>query len=73
MGKNRFRFFLGHGQVNFEEIIRALNAIRYTGPLSVEWEDNGMDREFGARESLERVRAMNFAPSNVAFDRDMKR
>jgi hypothetical protein len=31
-----------------------------------------MDREFGARESLEFVRGINFAPSNVAFDRDMK-
>jgi len=64
---------LGHGDVNFEEIIRELNAIGYGGPLSVEWEDNAMDREFGARESLEFVRRMNFAPSTVAFDKDMKK
>jgi sugar phosphate isomerase/epimerase len=64
---------LGHGDVKFEEIIRDLNAAGYTGPLSVEWEDNGMDREFGARESLEFVRRINFAPSGVAFDKDMKR
>ena len=64
---------LGHGVVNFEDIVRALNAAGYTGPLSVEWEDNGMDREFGARESLDFVRRINFAPSNVAFDQDMKR
>ncbi len=64
---------LGHGDVKFEEIIRALNAAGYTGPLSVEWEDNGMDREAGARESLEFVRRLNFAPSGVAFDKDMKR
>lgn len=63
---------LGHGDVNFEDIIRELNAIGYQGPLSVEWEDNGMDREFGARESLEFVRSINFSPSSVAFDRDMK-
>ena len=63
---------LGHGDVNFEEIIRELNAIGYTGPLSVEWEDNGMDREFGARESAEYVRSINFAPSDVTFDKDMK-
>ena len=63
---------LGHGDVNFEEIIRELNSIDYTGPLSVEWEDNGMDREFGALESLEFVRSINFSPSDVAFDRDMK-
>ncbi len=64
---------LGHGDVNFEEVIRELNAIGYGGPLSVEWEDNAMDREFGARESLEFVRKMNFSPSTVAFDKDMKK
>ncbi|MGB2845096.1 MAG: sugar phosphate isomerase/epimerase [Candidatus Aminicenantaceae bacterium] len=63
---------LGHGDVNFEEIIRELNDIGYKGPLSVEWEDNGMDREFGAKESLEFVRQINFSPSEVAFDKDMK-
>ena len=63
---------LGHGDVNFEDIIRELNSINYLGPLSVEWEDNGMDREFGARESLEFVRSINFSPSDVAFDKDMK-
>jgi len=63
---------LGHGDVNFEEIIRELNSINYQGPLSVEWEDNGMDREFGAQESLEFVRSINFSPSTVAFDKDMK-
>jgi sugar phosphate isomerase/epimerase len=64
---------LGHGDVNFEEIIRELNAAGYAGPLSVEWEDNGMERDFGARESLEFVQQINFAPSDIAFDKDMKR
>lgn len=36
-----------------DEIIRELNAIGYDGPLSVEWEDSGMDREYGARKVLE--------------------
>jgi sugar phosphate isomerase/epimerase len=58
----------GRGGVNFEEIIRALNAIDYQGPLSVEWEDSGMDREFGAREACEFVRRKDFAPSARAFD-----
>ncbi len=58
----------GRGAVNFEEIIRALNKIHYDGPLSVEWEDMGMDREFGAREACEFTRRMNFAPSARAFD-----
>jgi sugar phosphate isomerase/epimerase len=58
----------GRGGVNFEEIIRALNAIDYQGPLSVEWEDSGMDREAGAREACEFVKKTDFAPSKVAFD-----
>jgi sugar phosphate isomerase/epimerase len=64
---------LGHGDVDFDAIIRDLNAAGYGGPLSVEWEDNGMEREFGARESQEFVRGLNFAPSDVAFDRDMRK
>jgi len=59
---------LGHGKVNFEEIIRALNHAGYQGPLSVEWEDSGMDRDHGAKEALEFVRRVDFAPSRVAFD-----
>jgi sugar phosphate isomerase/epimerase len=58
----------GHGQVNFEELIRALNDIGYQGPLSVEWEDSGMDREHGAREAAEFVRKIDFKPSERAFD-----
>jgi sugar phosphate isomerase/epimerase len=63
---------LGHGSVNFQDIIRELNAIKYTGPLSVEWEDNAMDREIGGKESLEFVKPMNFSPSDIAFDSSMK-
>jgi sugar phosphate isomerase/epimerase len=59
---------LGHGNIVFEDIIRALNTIKYTGPLSVEWEDSGMDREFGAKEACEFVRKVDFPSSNIAFD-----
>jgi len=59
---------LGRGGVNFEEIIRALNDIGYQGPLSVEWEDSGMDREHGAREACEFVKRIDFEPSGRAFD-----
>lgn len=58
----------GHGGVNFEEIIRALNVIDYQGPLSIEWEDSGMERTFGAREACAFTKNLNFSPSNVAFD-----
>jgi sugar phosphate isomerase/epimerase len=59
---------LGHGTVNFEEIIRALNDIGYKGPLSVEWEDSGMERCHGAKEACDFVKRVDFAPSNIAFD-----
>ena len=59
---------LGRGNIDFEEIIRALNRINYSGPLSVEWEDGGMDREHGATESATFVKDIDFTPSNVAFD-----
>jgi len=58
----------GRGGVNFEEIIRALNQAGYQGPLSVEWEDIGMEREHGAREACEFVKKLDFEPSRVAFD-----
>lgn len=63
----------GRGGVNFEEIIRALNAANYQGPLSVEWEDSGMDREFGAAEAAQFVRRLDFAPSQIAFDAQFQR
>ena len=59
---------LGRGGVNFEEIIRALNQAGYQGPLSVEWEDSGMEREQGAREACDFVRTIDFQPSKLAFD-----
>jgi len=59
---------LGRGGVNFEEVIRALNRINYQGPLSVEWEDSGMDREHGAEEACAFVKKVDFEPSAVAFD-----
>lgn len=59
---------LGRGLVPFEEVIRALNRIGYEGPLSVEWEDPGMDREFGAREACDFLRALDFPPSDTVFD-----
>ena len=58
----------GHGDVKWDPIIRALNRAGYNGPLSVEWEDSGMDREFGAPEALKMVRSQDFTPSTVAFD-----
>ena len=62
---------LGRGGVDFEEIIRTLNVVGYDGPLSVEWEDCGMNREHGAAEAAAFVKKLDFTPSNVAFDAAM--
>ena len=59
---------VGRGDVDFQAIIRALNRIGYGGPLSVEWEDAGMDRIHGAKESAAFVREVDFEPSGAAFD-----
>lgn len=59
---------LGHGSINFEEIIRALNYVNYQGPLSIEWEDSGMDREHGAAEACAFTKNADFKPSAMAFD-----
>jgi sugar phosphate isomerase/epimerase len=64
---------LGHGDVDFDGIIRELNASGYMGPLSVEWEDSGMDRMFGASESCAYAKRINFSASDAAFDKALKR
>ena len=64
---------LGHGDVVFEDIIVALNDIKYDGPLSVEWEDSRMDREHGAAEAAAFVKRIDFKPSAIAFDAQFDR
>lgn len=59
---------VGRGDINFEDIIVALNDIRYNGPLSVEWEDGRMDRIHGATESCAYVKALDFPRNEVSFD-----
>jgi sugar phosphate isomerase/epimerase len=58
----------GRGDVDFESMIRALNRIGYEGPLSIEWEDAGMDRERGAVEALAFTRSLDFEPAAGVFD-----
>lgn len=59
----------GRGQVDFESIARALNHIGYDGPLSVEWEDCGMEREYGAAEAAHFVKTkMGFRAAGGVFD-----
>ncbi|HEX9118638.1 MAG TPA: sugar phosphate isomerase/epimerase family protein [Anaerolineae bacterium] len=58
----------GRGDVKWDPIIRTLNRIGYNGPLSIEWEDSGMNREWGAPEALAMIRKQDFAASTQAFD-----
>jgi sugar phosphate isomerase/epimerase len=58
----------GHGDVDFESFMRALNQIDYKGPLSIEWEDPGMDRCWGAREALAFTRRYAFPASEQHFE-----
>ena len=64
---------IGHGDINFEQIIVALNEVGYQGPLSVEWEDIRMDREHGAKEACELIKKADFKPSEKAFDKAFER
>ena len=59
---------MGHGDINFEEIIVALNDVSYAGPLSIEWEDGRMDRFHGAEEACAFTKKVDFKPSTLAFD-----
>ena len=59
---------LGHGDIEFEDVIVALNDVGYRGPLSVEWEDIRMDRVHGAAEACAFVRNVDFPSSSIAFD-----
>jgi sugar phosphate isomerase/epimerase len=59
---------VGRGDIDFEEIIVALNDIGYDGPLSIEWEDSRMDRVHGATESAAFTRQLDFTPAAGAFD-----
>jgi sugar phosphate isomerase/epimerase len=63
----------GHGDIDFKRIIVALNDVGYQGPLSVEWEDSRMDREFGAAEACAMVKRIDFKPSTIAFDAQFDR
>ena len=59
----------GHGDVPWEPCFRVLNSIGYSGPISVEWEDAGMDRLVGGPEALAFVRRLAaIEPPAASFD-----
>jgi sugar phosphate isomerase/epimerase len=59
---------MGHGDVAWEDAFRTLRNIGYMGPISIEWEDAGMDRLIGAPEALQFVRKLAFDAPAAAFD-----
>lgn len=59
---------VGHGDVPWESILRTLHAIGYRGPISVEWEDAGMDRLAGAADAVQALRRLSFEPPDSSFD-----
>ncbi len=58
----------GHGDVPWEDSFRALEFIGYKGPISIEWEDAGMDRLLGAKEAVGFVRSLLWEKPAGAFD-----
>lgn len=62
----------GHGDVPWEDSFRTLRAIGYAGPISVEWEDAGMDRLHGAKEAATFVRSLLWDLPTSSFDSAFK-
>lgn len=58
----------GRGDVPWGDAFRTLTAIGYDGPISIEWEDAGMDRMQGAPEALSALRRFDLDPSTARFD-----
>lgn len=59
---------VGHGDVPWEDMIRMLNEVGYDGPISIEWEDAGMDRLVGAPEALEYISKLLWDVPEGSFD-----
>jgi sugar phosphate isomerase/epimerase len=59
----------GRGGINWEAVIRALNDAGYDGPLSVEWKDAGVDRDYGAEEACQFVKRLDFEPARRGRER----
>jgi sugar phosphate isomerase/epimerase len=58
----------GHGDVPWEDAFRALSTIGYAGPVSIEWEDAGMDRLYGAEEAVGYIRDLLWRLPEQSFD-----
>jgi sugar phosphate isomerase/epimerase len=62
----------GHGGLDWEAVIRALNDIGYDGPLAVHWQDAGMSRDYGAEDACRFVKRLDFEPARRPDDRPFR-
>jgi hypothetical protein len=58
----------GRSDVPWEDALRALDSIGYTGPLSIEWEDAAKDRLPGAPAALAYIRSLLWQRPEGSFD-----
>ncbi|WP_322071736.1 sugar phosphate isomerase/epimerase family protein [Paraburkholderia bannensis] len=58
----------GQGDVPWEDAFRTLRAIGYAGPISIEWEDAGMERTEGAARAVAFVRSLLWPLPKQRFD-----
>ena len=53
----------GHGGVDWESLIRALNDVGYDAALAVDFEDAGMDRDWGGEDACRFIKRLDFTPA----------
>ncbi len=52
----------GLGNVDWPALIRGLHQTRYSGPLTVAFQDADVDRDYGAAEAVQLLRRLEFTP-----------
>jgi Sugar phosphate isomerases/epimerases len=58
---------IGHGDVSWDHLIRALNAVGYAGAISVEWDDAHIGREQAVEEAVQLLRGYSVERTGGAF------
>jgi sugar phosphate isomerase/epimerase len=63
---------IGHGDVSWDTLIRALNAVGYAGAISVEWDDAHIGREAAVAEAVKLLRQYSVERTGGAFQEVFK-
>ena len=58
--------------VNVEEVIIELNRAGYDGAISIEWEDNDVEKRAGGRAALANVHRADLPPSFARHDEKLR-